>query len=153
MDSSVKDSAILILDDSLTTDDNRLSSNDLNTAQNELQFHSFIPSTNTTTNQNAKTSSVYSSPAFDDTNNDEEDVLLGQTSDKQSKNSSHAFWQLEYFAQYFDVTTTQVLSRIIWSSIPSTSSNNNSLSYSMNDLFIGFNVRYYMDLIIIYFDF
>lgn len=118
MDSSVKESAILIVDDSLTTTDNRLSSNELNLAQNELQFHSFIPSSNTNSNSKAKTSSVYSSSAFDESNNDEEDVLLGQSSEKSSKASSVAFWQMEYFGQYFDVTTSQVLSRILWSLLP-----------------------------------
>jgi hypothetical protein len=116
MDSSVKESAILILEENSMTTDDRLSSNDLNSAQNELQFHSYIPNTNT----NAKTSSVYSSPAFDDSPNEEEDVLLGQSSDKSSKQSL-AFWQLEYFGQYFDVTTAQVLSRIFWSLIPMSS--------------------------------
>ena len=107
-----KESAILVIDDNTDISGNRLSSNDLNSAQNELQFQSFVPTTQTNTK-----SSVYSAPAFDETNAEEEDVLLGQSPDK-SKYQSVAFWQLDYFGQYFDVTTRQVLSRILWSSIP-----------------------------------
>jgi len=114
MDSSANESAILIIDDNSM-------SIDANSAQNELQFHSYIPSTQSQqTAKDPKTSSVYSSATFaDESNAEEEDVLLGDSPEKtSSKYSSAAFWQIEYFGQYFDVTTSQVLSRIMWSSIP-----------------------------------
>lgn len=112
-----KESAILIIDENIDISGHKLPSNDLNSAQNELQFQSFVPSTQSQTKINSKSSSVYSAPAFDDTNAEEEDVLLGQSPDK-SKHTSVPFWQLDYFAQYFDVTTRQVLSRILWSTVP-----------------------------------
>ncbi|XP_054162026.1 protein YIPF1-like [Oppia nitens] len=119
MDSSANESAILVIDDNSSHGSgHRLAAIDVNSAQNELQFHSFIPSTTQTTTTNTKTSSVYSSATFDDNNTDEEDILLGQSPDKSSKYSSVGFWRLEYFGQYFDVTTNEVLQRILWSSIP-----------------------------------
>ncbi|CAG2105001.1 unnamed protein product, partial [Medioppia subpectinata] len=100
--------------------DNRLSANDVNSAQNELQFHSFIPSKpqpqQAVRQSDPNNSSVYSSASFERNTDDEEDVLLGGES--QPKGSSAGFWQMEFFGQYFDVTTDQVLSRILWSSIP-----------------------------------
>lgn len=45
---------------------------------------------------------------------DDEEILLGTPTGK----SAPAFWELAYFARYFDVTSRDVFSRIIWSVLP-----------------------------------
>lgn len=109
------DSAILIVDQG-ETNQSMVNTN----AQDELQFHMYVPTTKSQTNSNQvisptvlKNNKVF----FNEDDDEEEDVLLG--SEKVPK-PAPAIWQLEYFARYFDVTSSQVLARILWSLMPLT---------------------------------
>ena len=75
----------------------------------QLQFQDFprnLPSNSTTVSNfsNVEDNSII---------HDEEDDQLLQTG-----KTTAAFWELAYFAKYFDVTTRDVLLRILWSILP-----------------------------------
>jgi hypothetical protein len=114
--------------------------------KDELQFHSFTPtsssfdmsvgghesagmkSSRNSSGSNAVLTTVYSRSSFEteeeETGIEEEDVFLSgprvgsAKTDQSSSGQSFAIWQWEYFGRYFDVTTNQVLSRILYSLMP-----------------------------------
>lgn len=112
-------SAILELDNALAID---MSGADMNTglAANELQFKDYPREASGSTNLLPIGSKQnYSSPprGGDDgptDDNEESDLMANGAKVKQPA----SFWQLNYFSQYFNVTTQDVLARILWSVLP-----------------------------------
>ncbi|KAI1280515.1 Protein YIPF1 [Halotydeus destructor] len=87
-------------------------SDSLDNAASQLQFQNF-PTTQSTSSDASKT---YTNPLpnEEDSREDEDDVLLA----KGQKQNIAAFWELAYFARFFDVTTQDVVSRVLWSVLP-----------------------------------
>ncbi|RWS15999.1 hypothetical protein B4U79_15411 [Dinothrombium tinctorium] len=118
-----EDSAILEIENPTNVD---IGSNEslesITSASQLLQFQDFPRNTDTSTvhsSKNAAPKFNATAVAVDESvSNDEEesDVLLG--SGQKQPQPVPAFWELSYFAQYFDVTTSQVLSRIVYSALP-----------------------------------
>lgn len=85
----------------------------LDSAASQLQFQDFPRNQ---PSSNAPPVTFKHSPANDRSSPDDEDeeTLLGTGTGKVAP----AFWELQYFAKYFDVTTRDVCSRIMWSVLP-----------------------------------
>lgn len=77
----------------------------------QLQFQTFVP----TSTSSASYLSGLPHTQAEISQDEEEDVLLGEP--KQTKSGLN-MWEISYFARYFDVTTNQVLARILWSLMP-----------------------------------
>lgn len=109
----MKNSAILDIDNPINADSD--------TSVNELHFQDF---SRTTANPNVLPifpASQFSSSVGDF--NDEtssSDLLIGEN---KSAKPAPAFWELAYFAKYFNITTRDVVTRIIWSVVPVKSPN------------------------------
>ncbi|RWS26640.1 protein YIPF1-like isoform X1 [Leptotrombidium deliense] len=122
------DSAILEIENPTSVDVGSVESlESVGSASQLLQFQDFPRNvdSNVISPQTKQSSASYTMSNDDSASNDDEesDVLLG-TSGASNKPQVHAFWELSYFAQYFDVTTSQVLSRIMYSVLPNRSKPN-----------------------------
>jgi hypothetical protein len=116
------DSAVLDVDSQTTIDIGSTETLDSASAASQLQFQDFPRSQPTVSKSVPQTASSFNHSIADDSNvgdGDEEDVLIRTA---KAKANSLPFWELAYFAKYFDVTTQDVMSRIMWSVLPLPSS-------------------------------
>lgn len=118
---SSADSAVLELDSSSSSLIGLNETLDSESAASQLQFQDFprnqpaavLPSSKSVTFNNKIT---IDEPSQNE--NDDDEALLGGGSNNTAGKIAPAFWELAYFARFFDVTTFDVMSRILWSVLP-----------------------------------
>ncbi|XP_015782908.1 protein YIPF1 [Tetranychus urticae] len=110
-------SAILELDNALAID---MSGADLNTgsAANELQFKDYPREASGSSNLLPIGSKQNFANSRGDDGPTDENEDAGLMANNTKTKAPASFWQLNYFSQYFNVTTQDVLARILWSVLP-----------------------------------
>ncbi|XP_075527458.1 protein YIPF1 isoform X5 [Dermacentor variabilis] len=95
---------------------------DQSEAQANLQFQDFSDTLQGSSDQRSRQAVNQAYTSFSDMNDDEDESDELQLLNRERDASAPSFWKFSYYQSLFDVTTNDVLRRLLWSAIPQFSS-------------------------------